>query len=187
LTDSPRETLRPDIAMSCAQAQAIVDRVAEGRTVARVSTLHGGEISAVYEIGFSDTSPALVLKVYPDTLQWKMQKEVTVLALLQQRLSVPVPRIFLADDSKSLIGLNFLIMTKLDGDTLRGLQPPLTQAETVSVYTRMGQVLREFHRIPMQAFGYIGPHGVWTPYASNRAFMSFQFEKKLAESVERGG
>jgi aminoglycoside phosphotransferase (APT) family kinase protein len=51
----------------------------------------------------------------------------------------------------------------------------------------MGRVLREIHRISMTAFGYIGPHGVWTPHATNKAYMSFQFGKKLTEFVERGG
>jgi aminoglycoside phosphotransferase (APT) family kinase protein len=182
-----RTTVKPDIAISPAQAQAIVERVTSDRTVARLSEIRGGHIGAVYEIGLTGGAPSFVLKVYPETLHWKMQKEVNVCELLSARLGVPVPRILLADDTKSLIGLNFVLMTKLDGEGLYGLEATLTEAEIFSIYSQMGQVLREIHRISIEAFGYIGPSGVSTPHASNRAYMSFQFDKKLAEFAEYGG
>jgi hygromycin-B 7''-O-kinase len=98
--------LKPDLQVSGSMAQAIVDQVVWGQVVARVSRLHGGEIAAVYEIDFADPAHApLVLKVYPDELHWKMQKEVTVIGLIQNRLGVSVPRIMLADASKQLLGL----------------------------------------------------------------------------------
>jgi fructosamine-3-kinase len=94
--------LKPDLQLSVTTAQAIVDQAVSEQAVATVSKLHGGEIAAVYEIAFVDPAqPPLVLKVYPDELHWKMQKEVTVLGLIQDRLSVSVPRILLADDSKT--------------------------------------------------------------------------------------
>ena len=39
----------------------------------------------------------------------------------------------------------------------------------------------------MPGFGYIGPNGIWTAHAGNRAYVSSQFENKLAEFAERGG
>jgi aminoglycoside phosphotransferase (APT) family kinase protein len=180
-------TVKPEIAVSLAQAQAIVDRVSAGRTVAQVLELRGGAIGAIYEIGLMGGAPALVLKVYPESLHWKMQKEVSVCALLSGQLSAPVPRILLADDTKSLIGLNFVLMSKLDGVVLRGLEPALVATELFAAYSQMGKVLRQIHRISISSFGYIGPNGVWTAHASNRAYMSFQFEMKLTEFVEHGG
>ena len=128
-------TVKPDIAVSPAQAQTIVDRLGAGQTVAQISKLHGGAIGAIYEIGLIGGAPSLVLKVYPESLHWKMQKEVNVCALLSGRLSVPVPRVLLADDTKSVIGLNFVLMNKLDGVVLR---TPRTGA------SRHGTVLRLF-------------------------------------------
>ena len=182
-----RATVKPDVAVSLAEAQAIVDRVGDGQAVAQVSKLHGGAIGAIYAIDLAGGAPSLVLKVYPESLHWKMQKEVNVCALLSGKLSAPVPRILLADESKSLIGLNYVLMSKLGGAVLRTLEPALGDKELVSAYSQMGEVLREIHGIPMQSFGYIGPDGVWTPHASNRAYMSFQFDNKLTEFVERGG
>jgi aminoglycoside phosphotransferase (APT) family kinase protein len=180
-------TVKPDIAVSSAQAQAIVDRLGGGRTVAQVSTLQGGAIGAIYEIGLRDGALSLILKVYPESLHWKMQKEVNVCALLSGQLSVPVPRVLLADDTKSAIGLNFVLMNKLDGAVLRTLEPALPDTDLISAYAQMGQVLRQIHRISLPSFGYIGPDGIWTAHASNRAYMSSQFETKLAEFAERGG
>jgi aminoglycoside phosphotransferase (APT) family kinase protein len=187
LTRDARTTVKPDIIVSPAQAQAIVDRLGAGQTVTQISKLQGGAIGAIYEIGLREGASSLMLKVYPESLHWKMQKEVNVCALLSGRLSVPVPRVLLADDTKSVIGLNFVLMNKLDGVVLRGLEAGLVASEQFAAYSQMGEVLRQIHRIWMPSFGYIGPHGVWTAHASNRAYMSFQFETKLTEFVERSG
>jgi aminoglycoside phosphotransferase (APT) family kinase protein len=150
--------------------------------------LHGGEIAAVHEIGFADRAhPALVLKIYPDDLHWKMQKEGAIIDLVQDRLGVPVPRILFADDRKRLLGLNFIVMTKLDGSVLGEMEPTLAPAQRASAYVQIGRLLGDFHRITMQAFGYIGPNGIWTAHPTNRAYLTHQFQRKLAEFGERGG
>lgn len=172
-------TLKPNLAISQAQAQAIVDRVAPGRRLASVSRMQQGEIGAVFDVALAGGPPAFVLKVYPDSLHWKMQKEVTVSRMMEEKLSVPVPRVVLADDSRSLLGLNFLVMTKLDGRTLFELEADLDPSATSGVYQHMGRILREIHRITMGSFGYIVAEGVHAPFASNRAYMSTQFDKKL--------
>jgi len=180
--------LKPDLQVPAPMAQSIVDQVASGCIVATVSRLHGGEIAAVYEIAFADPARRpLVLKVYPDDLHWKMQKEVTVAALVQNRLSVPAPRILLADDSKRLLELNFILMSKLDGSILGEVEKALTSAQLRDAYVQIGRLLREFHRIRMEAFGYIGPKGIWTAHPTNQAYLTYQFQRKLKEFGERGG
>lgn len=181
-------SLKPDLELSVATAQAIVDQAVSERAVATISKLHGGEIAAVYEIAFADQAhPPLVLKVYPDELHWKMQKEVTVAGLIQNRLGVSVPRILLADDSKRLLDLNLTLMTKLDGSILGQLETTLVSAQRLSAYAQIGQLLREFHCISMEAFGYIGPKGIWTAHSTNHEYLTHQFQRKLKEFVERGG
>src|SRR6266699_2354677 len=180
-------SIRPDLQMPVATAQAIVDCVLVGHTVAAVSKIYGGEIAAIYEIALGDAEQPVVLKVYPESLHWKMQKEVTVTSLIQARLSAPVPRILLADDSKRLLGLNFILMTKLAGSILGRLEPTLTQDQRVSAHRQIGLLLREFHRIPMEAFGYIGASGTSTAHLTNHDYLSFQFDKKLKEFTEKRG
>jgi aminoglycoside phosphotransferase (APT) family kinase protein len=181
-------SFKPDLELSVATAQAIVDQVVSEQAVATISKLHGGEIAAVYEIAFVDQAhPPLVLKVYPDALHWKMQKEVTVVGLVQGRLSVSVPRILLADDSKRLLGLNLTLMTKLDGSILGQLETTLDSAQRLSAYAQIGQLLRGFHCISMEAFGYIGPNGIWTAHPTNHDYLTHQLQRKLREFTERGG
>jgi len=180
--------LKPDLQLSAATAQAIVDQATSKQAVAAVSRLHGGEIATVYEIAFLDPAhPSLVLKVYPDELHWKMQKEVTVIGLIQDRLSVPAPHVLLADDSKRLLDLSLTLMTKLEGSILGPLEARLASAQRLSAYKQIGQLLREFHRISMEAFGYIGPKGIRTPHSTNQAYLTHQFQRKLTEFTERGG
>jgi aminoglycoside phosphotransferase (APT) family kinase protein len=180
--------LRPDVQISVTTAQSIVDAAGCEGAVATVSMLNGGEIAAVHDIGFADGGHrALVLKVYPDDLHWKMQKEVTVIGLVRDRLGVPAPKILSADDSKRLLGLNFIVMTKLDGLVLGEMEQALAPARRASAYVQIGRLLRDFHAISMEAFGYIGPKGIWTAHATNRGYLAHQFQRKLAEFGERGG
>jgi aminoglycoside phosphotransferase (APT) family kinase protein len=178
--------LKPNLAISPDQAQAIVDRVAPGRRLAHMSEMQQGEIGAVFEIALAGGSPAYVLKIYPDSMHWKMQKEITVSRLMEGKLGVPAPRIVLADDTRSLLGLNFLVMTKLDGRNVIELERDLDSPQVAAIYRQMGEALREIHGIVLDSFGYIGPQGVLTPFTSNRAYMSSQFDKKLGGLAEYG-
>src|SRR5215468_4883986 len=102
-------------------------------------------------------------------------------------MSVPIPRILLADDSKQIVALNFILMTKLDGEILAGIEPTLTSVELLSSYSQIGKLLRELHRQPMHAFGYIGPNGIVTEHATNQAYLAVELDRKLKEFTERGG
>ncbi|MGY3137812.1 hypothetical protein ACVMIH_001277 [Bradyrhizobium sp. USDA 4503] len=82
MSDDPPLQLKPRLAISIDQAQAIIDRVAPGARVAGITELRGGEISTILEITRAD-APSCILKVYPAQLQWKMAKEVYVLGLLR--------------------------------------------------------------------------------------------------------
>jgi aminoglycoside phosphotransferase (APT) family kinase protein len=179
-------TLKPALAVSDAQAQAIVDRVAPGRRVVRVRELLAGEISAVFEIELADGSPTFVLKIYPETLHWKMQKEVTIARRLEG-LAVPVPRILLADDSRSLLDLNFVVMNRLDGRNVSRWEPSLDRDEMHDIYRQIGAALRMIHGVRLESFGYLVANGVVQPFATNRDYMLSQFERKLAGFAKLGG
>jgi hypothetical protein len=49
-------SIRPDLQVPVATAQAIIDGVMVGHPVAAVSKIHGGEIAATYEIAFGDAN-----------------------------------------------------------------------------------------------------------------------------------
>jgi aminoglycoside phosphotransferase (APT) family kinase protein len=179
-------SIKPSLDVGAQVAQMIVDRVCPGAAVASVARIHGGEIAAIHEIGLSNGA-SLVLKLYPDFVRWKMSKEAGVARLIDGRLGVASPRVLLTDDSKQLLDLNFLVMTKLGGSSLGWLLSSLTVAQRASAYGQIGRLLRDFHRIPMQAFGYIGGDGISTRYATNHDYVTSQFDRKLKEFVDRGG
>lgn len=180
--------LKPTLALTEAQAQSIVDRAAPGRRVTRLSAFGRGEISAVFDVELADGAPGLVIKIYPDALQWKMQKEITVARLMSTRpLPAPVPSILHADDSKSLIAFDFVVMDRLEGTSLADHERGLPEQECFAIYAEMGRLLRDIHAITLESFGYIGTQGIVMPFARNRAYMSFQFDRKLGEFTNHGG
>lgn len=180
--------LKSNFALTEAQAQTIVDRASPGRRVARLSAFGHGEISAVFDVELTDGQPGLVIKIYPDTLHWKMQKEILVTGLMSGcELAAPVPRILLADGSKSLIASNFMVMDRLPGSPLADGERGLSEQACFAAYADMGRLLHQVHAITLESFGYIGAAGVVKPFASNRAYVSFQFDKKLGEFADHGG
>lgn len=179
-------TLKPALTVTDAQAQVIVDRVAPGRRLARIGELLAGEISAVFEIELTDGPPAFVLKVYPEAMQWKMQKEVSIARLLEG-LPIPVPRILLADDSRSLLDLNLIVMNRFDGRNVNQWEPSLDRDEMHEIYRQVGAALRIVHGVTLESFGYLVATGVAQPFASNRAYMLSQFERKLSGFARLGG
>ncbi|QOZ34469.1 phosphotransferase family protein [Bradyrhizobium sp. CCBAU 53421] len=185
MSDDPPLQLKPRLAISIDQAQAIVSRAAAGARVRDITELRGGEISTILEIVLAD-APNCILKVYPAQLHWKMAKEVYVHGLLRD-VDIPVPRILLADDTSSVIDLSFVLMSKLDGVELSRRDPELSEQEQFAIFAEMGAALRKINAITLDSFGYIGPNGVWTPHPTNRAYMSAQFERKLTEFCSRGG
>lgn len=179
-------TLKPGLAVTDAQAQTIVDRIAPGRRLARIGELLAGEISAVFAIELADGPPSFVLKVYPETLHWKMQKEVSIARRLEG-LPLPAPRILLADESRSLLDLNFLVMNRFDGRTVGQWESSLDPNETYEIYRQIGAALRVVHGVALESFGYLGADGVLQPFASNRAYMLSQFARKLGGFARLGG
>jgi aminoglycoside phosphotransferase (APT) family kinase protein len=185
MTDETPLMLKPRLTISVDQAQAIIHRIAPHSSVLAITELHGGELATVQEITLAD-APACILKIYPASLQWKMAKEVYVLGLLRD-LGTAVPRILMADDTRSLIDLNFVLMTRLDGTVLGRRETELTGAQLFAIYSEMGAILRKINSVTLGTFGYIGPNGVWTEYPSNRGYMSAQLDRKLREFRARGG
>ncbi|MDU1672032.1 MAG: phosphotransferase, partial [Bradyrhizobium sp.] len=104
--------IKPDLAIDLATAGAVVARTGVDGQIAAISLLYGGEISAVYELALAGGLPPLVLKIYPDSMSWKMRKEARMLDLVRDRLPVPAPRLHLADASRDLIGLDYVVMSR---------------------------------------------------------------------------
>lgn len=178
---------KPDFSLSLQAARSIANRVLPDADVTAVSPLHGGHMGAVFELALSGSEPPLVLKVYPEAYRWKMQKEMNVIGLIEGRVDVPVPRILLADESKTLLPLSFVLMRKIEGENLRGIEKDLAANALSRAYLLMGEALRKLHRISMEAFGYLGSQGISTAHATNYAYLTTQFDRATQDFVARGG
>jgi aminoglycoside phosphotransferase (APT) family kinase protein len=178
--------LEIDVALTRAIAQTIMRKHCPLCVVESVELRHGGDISTVYEIRCSQPDQGVILKVYPDTFHWKMEKEVYVYSLLDRAEGLPTPSILGSDDSKALLPQNYLLMTMLQGQRLAHVAPSLSDRQLRDIYFQMGTLLAKVHAITLDAFGYITTC-VIASHATNEAYMRFQFQKKLAELDAHGG
>ena len=152
-----------------------------------VVSLAGGDNSEVFEVR-SDDGRSMIIKTYSDELHWKMRKELLAYGLLAStRPAVPLAEVLGADDSKRLLDRNYLVMTKLDGTLLVSVLDTIEPGELDTIDGEIGAALAAIHRVELPSFGYLGPDGIGEPYATNKAYMSAQFAKKLATFDELGG
>jgi hygromycin-B 7''-O-kinase len=149
--------------------------------------LTGGGNSAVFEVPVSG-SRAVVVKVYSDLLHWKMEKEVFVYDVIARHgVDVPAPSVLAADDSKTLLPQNALVLSKLEGQHISRLLDSLDERDLVAIDRQVGALLRLLHEVGFEAFGYVGTHGIVQPHPTNLDYMRFQFDKKLHEFDDLGG
>jgi len=176
-----------DFDLDVATGERIVALAEPGFQTETVVRLTGGRNSAVFEVRSRD-GRSLVVKLYSDRFHWKMEKEVFVYERMQQHaLTATLPKILAADDSKELVSQNVLVMTKVDGKHVDSLIANLDERDLVEINRQVGSTLAELHRIEFAEFGYVGTDGVVEGHATNLAYMSFQFDKKLREFDEHGG
>jgi aminoglycoside phosphotransferase (APT) family kinase protein len=179
-------TVKPHLVLSLTDANAVISRIDPDLQVVSLFELLGGEISGVYEARLARGAPSLIIKIYPDMLHWKLEKEVSIYRRLTDFPHLPVPKVIWHDDSKTLLPQNLLVMTKIDGRVLRPLESSLRDRELYDLYAQMGRTLRHFHDVRMEAFGYLVAAGVKDPHPSNEAYMLFQFGTKLQEFTQYG-
>lgn len=97
----------------------------EDRKVTSVRELTGGFFAAVYLIGVTGEPDQMVLKVgvIPGTplLTYErdvMPTEVACLTMLREKTTVPVPKIYACDFSKTHIKSNYFFMEVMEGSVL---------------------------------------------------------------------
>lgn len=178
----------PDIALDAATADRVVALAEPGFRTASIARLTGGSNSAVFEVRSSEQR-VLVLKIYSDLFHWKMAKELFVLERIRQHglTAVAVPAILAADDSKSVLSQNVVVMTKVAGKHVYALVERLSEPELVAINRQIGSVLGALHEICFDQYGYVSAHGVVEGHATNLDYMRCQFDKKLREFTELGG
>lgn len=144
-----------------------------GRPVASVSRYETAGISEVDLVTFADHE-RVVVKRAPDDWHWSIDKEVYVYGLVARATGVPVPTIL------GTPAPGTLVLSHVPGNGT-------AEIDTVDLYRQIGALLAELHAVHLDAFGYVGTHGVVEPHETNRAYMRHQFAKKVREHAELGG
>jgi hygromycin-B 7''-O-kinase len=165
---------------------ATATEIVKPRRARSVVRLTGGGNSAVFEIACADGT-AVIVKVYSDPLHWKLEKEVFVYDLLRRNAVASVPTVLAADDSKTLLPQNILVLTKLQGEHVLSILDQLDDDELATINRQIGALLRVLHDVRFEAFGYVNGIGVVSGHATNLDYMRFQFAKKLGEFETFGG
>lgn len=176
-----------DFELDLATADRIVALVDPDLRAEAVAKLTGGILSSVFEVRTTD-GRSVVVKVYPESPRWKMDKERSVYERLRQHnVAVPISEILAADDSQALLAQNVLVMSKLDGVHVLSILDQLNEQDLVQINRQIGAILRSLHQVSFDEFGDVGADGVVEPQATNLDYMRVQFAKKLREFGELGG
>ena len=138
----------------------------------------GGQLSTVHEVRLAGADP-LIVKQYADEWRWKQAKEVHVYSVLAEHGVGPAPRVVHVDVERAATVLTLVPGRPLSEVTLG---PDASHA----AYRRMGEILAALHRVPQPAYGYLTTE-ILDPEPDNPAYMSRQFDKKLAEFAALGG
>jgi hygromycin-B 7''-O-kinase len=174
------------VELTNAVAEAIMRKRFASCVVESVSLCQGGEISTIYEARCTEPNQCFILKFYPKAFHWKMEKEIYVYGLLERVKGLPIPSLMLWNESKQIVPLNYLVMTKIEGQPLLHVSPHLSGKEVQDLYRELATILARIHTVTFDEFGYITT-GVIDPHPTNAAYMRFQFEKKLKEFSALGG
>ncbi|MFQ3548181.1 MAG: aminoglycoside phosphotransferase family protein [Armatimonadota bacterium] len=152
----------------------------------RVST---GKFNTTYFVkGYSEP---LVLRVAPpDNAGFvfyekkMMAQEPQIHKLVLENTSVPVPKIYLYDDSRELIDRDYIIMQRLDGIALTNYR--CTLPEYYRILEQIGKYLCEIHDITSKKYGYLGAHKPMEPADDWASAFNIMWNKMIDDIVNAG-
>ena len=127
--------------------------------IAHYSELTDGMYNAAYKIELTNGQKS-VLKVSPpdqvQVLRYEkdiMRVEGEVLRLLRAQTDVPVPELFVFDNSRRLLDNDYILMAYIPGVDLYKLRKQLTVADQRPIDFLIGQYLRQINAINGSHFG----------------------------------
>ncbi|MCF4121065.1 aminoglycoside phosphotransferase family protein [Antribacter sp. KLBMP9083] len=147
-----------------------------GVRVTEVVPRTSGALSTVWEVRLADGAP-LIVKQYADRWRWKQAKEAYVYGLLADLPALP--SVVRLDAERAVTVLTLVPGTPLSQTTL----PPDAERD---LFRQVGVIARAIHSVRQAEFGYLTTRIV-DPERDNTAYMSRQFDKKLAEFTDLGG
>src|SRR5512145_3219359 len=141
-------------------AELVHAGLGSGARVAR--TLTGGTFNTCWGVSLADGAD-LVLKVAPPPALPLLGYERDLLRTEADfyaraaAVEVPVPRVVHADWSRTRIGSDWLLMTRIPGRSLASARRRLPRAELAGVRAELGRAVARIGRVRGEFFGYAPP------------------------------
>jgi aminoglycoside phosphotransferase (APT) family kinase protein len=160
-----------------------------GARVTEVVRLSGGSVSGACEVRFAGAEEPVIVKVYGRGAGDRMVKELAVYRILREHGVTAVPRVLGSggEDGGGALGVPYLVMSRLPGESAQAALETMDSADVAEVYRQMGAVLADVHRIEREAFGYYHRDLIFDPQPTNEAFMLRLAGRKLAQFAEWSG
>ena len=109
-----------------------------------------------------------------------MAQEPALHRLLREKTDIPVAEVLAYDDSRRLLGRDFLVMNRLPGTALSDLR--LTTAAANRVLEQVGRHLRQLHdTCRADRYGYLGEHRPMEPQPTWAAAFRVMWDKLVAD------
>lgn len=129
--------------------------------VGTITELKGGMFNSAYLIERLSEKDKIVLKVSqkPETktLTYEkdiMQTEVEVYKLIEEKTTIPTPRILAYDFSKKHIPSNYFFMTSLVGTPMNKVLKKISKDNLVEIKIELAGYLAQLHKVSGNYFGY---------------------------------
>ena len=143
------------------EQQNLLVRSAFGSQVSIIQSteLTGGYFNAAYDLLLSDGT-ATILKIAPseevDTLSYEsdiMATEVAAMQLMKSKGTIPVPEVYVYDNSRTVIASEYFFMEKIIGQPYNEIKEELTLNQRAVIETELGRYCRIINEIRGDHFG----------------------------------
>jgi fructosamine-3-kinase len=151
---------QPDLELTTTEAGRVLEAWLGGRVVcSAIRPLAGGMVNTVLALEFDRSPHHAVIKLHDDNLD-RFDREARSLQYLRTQTACPVPEVYLLGDGSGLISHDFLLLERLPGECLDGVEVGGRHREDIE--TQLAEVLAELHAHTGPAFGTIGSDdGEW--------------------------
>lgn len=125
------------------------------------SELKDGWFNTTYALSLADGRRAVLKAAPPEdlpVLRYErdiLRSELSVMAMLREKTTIPLPAILAEDFSRALLSLDFYVMEWLPGGILNAVQDQLAAPELASIRQEVGSILREINAVRGTSFGMV--------------------------------
>ncbi|HEX3022189.1 MAG TPA: phosphotransferase, partial [Lachnospiraceae bacterium] len=155
-----------------------------------INEMDGGFCNVVYLIKFKN-GEEYVLKIAPsDEIEMMtyeeglLQTEVSVLKLIEEKTTIPAPRVIYADETRTICNASYFFMTKVEGESYVDVRKNFTEAEHLQIKKQLGQMSKEMNDIVGNQFGI---YSIPSTYSNScKEFMLKLFRMMLDDGMKAG-